>query len=212
MNYVRKVSLTGVALFMALAGIIILGGWVLAAVPPNLGTTRIALMTKQVSQGNNQSISVSAQLTDADKPLGNEPVEFSVAANFFGDKQVNLGIFQTDATGTAIIIYQPTWDGAYDFTATFKGDRTYSPVKITKTITYSGPVPQYQNESVGLTSVRQWITPSVFIGVGIVWLLLLFIGIRTLRGIYRAGRRTKVESRSYKPFGQVVYQKRSSEN
>ncbi len=212
MNFVRKVSLVGVALFLALAVIIMLGSWVVAAIPSSLGTTRIALMTKQVSQGNNQGISVSAQLTDADKPLGNEPVEFNVAANFFGEQQVNIGTVQTDATGTATTVYQPTWDGTYDFTAHFRGDGTHPHVQITKTITYSGPVPQYEPEAVGLTAVRRWVTPVIFTGVGIFWLLLIVIGVRTLSGIYRAGNQGVIESKSYQQFGDVVYQKRSSGN
>jgi hypothetical protein len=186
MKYVRKVSLIGVALLLALAVTVLLGSWALAAVPsvPSIsGTTRIVLTTKQVSQSNTEGIFVSAQLTDAGKPLVNEPVEFDVAANFFGEQQVILGTAQTDITGTATIIYQPTQDGTYDFTAHFRGDGTYPHIQITKTVTYSGPVSQYTPESAGLKPVREWITPVIYAGVGLFWVLLIIIGIRTLRGI-----------------------------
>jgi len=187
MNYVRNISLIGVALLLALAVTVLLGSWALAAVPSSSGTTRIILMTKQVSQGDSQGISVSAQLTDAGKPLINEPVEFDVAANFFNQQQVNIGTVQTDITGTASIVYQPTWDGTYDFTAHFRGDGTYPHIQITQTTTYSGPVSQYIPESVGLKPVRQWITPVIYTCIGLFWLLLITIGIRTLRGISRSG-------------------------
>jgi hypothetical protein len=186
MNHVRKVSLIGVALLLALVVTVVLGSWALAAVPPvpsSSGTTRIVLTTKQVTQSNTEGISVSAQLTDAGKSLVNEPVEFDVAANFFGVDQVNIGTAQTDITGTATVIYQPTQDGTYDFTAHFRGDGTYPHIQITKTVTYSGPVYQYTPESVGLKPVREWITPVIYGGVGLFWALLIIIGIRTLRGI-----------------------------
>jgi hypothetical protein len=186
-NNFRRLSLIGIALIAALTATVLLGSWGFAAIPSSSGTTRIALTTGQVSQGNNDSISVTAQLTDNGKPLGNEPVEFDVAANFFGDQQVNIGTVQTDATGTATVVYQPTWDGSYDFTAHFRGDATYPHIQITRTFTYSGPVPQYQPESAGLTTLRQWVTPVIYAGVGLFWLLLIIIGVRTLMGISRAG-------------------------
>ncbi len=214
MNHIRKWSPIGIALFLAVALTVILGSGVLAAVPANSGTTRITLMTKEISRGDNQSISVTAQLFDGDKPLGGQPVEFDMTANFFGDQQVNLGTVQTDATGTASLIYQPTSDGEYNFTAHFRGDGNHPHVEVARTITYSGPVTQYQPEEVGLTAVRQWITPIIYLGVGLFWLLLLVVGARTLMGISRAGKQSLVESqyKPYKHFGDVVYQKRSSRN
>jgi hypothetical protein len=208
MNCVRKVSPVGAALIIALTMTIFLGSWAFAAVPSSSGTTRIVLMTRQVSRGDNQNISVSAQLTDDGKPLGNQPVEFDVAANFFGEQQVNIGIVNTDATGTATIIYQPTWDGTYDFTAHFRGDGTYPHIQITRTFTYSGPIAQYDPEAAGLNPVRRWITPVIFTGVGFFWLLLIVIGIRTLMGIYREPPQVSGKSRRKE---RAVFQKQLTE-
>lgn len=212
MSYIRRLALTGIAVLLALVSTLLLGNWAFAAAPSISGTTRIILMTSQINQGDNSGVAVSAQLTDNGKPLGNEPVEFDLTANFFGDQQVNLGTMQTDATGTATFTFQPTTDGDYNITAHFRGDSTHPQVEVTRTITYSGPVSPYQPEAVGLTAVRQWITPIVYTGVGIFWLLLLAIAFRTLRGIYSAGKRRRGESKSYEQIADVVYQKTSSEN
>lgn len=185
MKYARRLSLPAIALLLASLLAIPTGGMVLAAVSSSSGTTRIDMAVSQVTQPNNR-ITVSSQLTDAGKPLGNEPVEFEMAADFFGTRQVSLGTVNTDATGTATIVYQPTWDGTYDFTANFNGDGNHPAVQITKTITYSGPVPQYSPAPVAFKPVRVWITPMIYAGVGLFWLFVIFVGIRTLRGIYRS--------------------------
>lgn len=186
MNHVRKVSLIGIALVLALAVTVLLGSWALAAVSSSSGTTRITMMIQQTNQSQNQDISVSAQLTDAGKPLVNEPVEFDVAANFFGQQQVNIGTAQTDITGTATILYQPSWDGTYEFTAHFMGDGNYPHIQVTRTLTYSGPVSQYTPNLGGLKPVREWVTPVIYGCIGLFWLLLILIGVRTLRGISRS--------------------------
>ena len=202
MRYIRKITLMGAALVAASAIIIIGGIWVApaaAAVNDATITTKIALMTKEISQGENTNIAVSAQLSDGSHPLGNEPVEFDIAANFFGDRQVNLGTAPTDATGTATLVYQPSWDGAQVITAHFKGDGPHAQADITKTINFSGPVPQYAPEPVGLAPVRQWVTPVVGIGIVIFWTILLFVGLRTLLGIYRS-RNKRLSSPRYIPL------------
>ena len=212
MKHARRLFKIGMTLFLALAVTVILANWVWAAEPSTSGTTRIIMNITQFDQGDNQGIAVSAQLTDNGKPLGNDPVEFDLSANFFGVQQVNLATVQTDATGTATITYRPTAEGEYNFTARFRGDESHPQVEVTRTYTYSGPVSQYQPEAVGLTAIRQWITPVIFLGVGIFWLLLIVIAVRTLGGIRRAGLQGTTKSKSYRKFGQVVYQKRSSGN
>lgn len=186
MKYIRRLSLPGITLLLASALSLATGGMVLAAVSSSSGTVKIDMALSQVTQPNNR-ITISSQLTDAGKPLGNEPVAFQMAADFFGTRPVNLGTVKTDATGTATLIYQPTWDGTYDFTADFNGDGNHPPVQITRTITYSGPVPQYSPDPVALKPVRVWITPVIYAGVGLFWLFVIFVGIRTIRGIRRSG-------------------------
>jgi hypothetical protein len=215
MSYLRKIPVIGIAFLLALVISVFLGSWVIsAAVPENSGTTRIALSTRELNQGNSASMSVSARLTDANQPLGNEPVEFDLAANFFGDRAVNLGTVVTDATGTASIIYEPRWEGTHVITARFKGDGKYATTEVTQAITFSGPVYQYQPESAGLTAVREWTTPLVISGLVIFWIFLLFVVIRTLRGISLVRRqlKTNAQHESYNRFDAVVYQKRSSRN
>ena len=219
MRYIRKITLIGAALLSALTIITISGSWMVpaaAAATDTTSTTKIALMTKEINQGENTNISVSAQLSDGSHPLGNEPVEFDIAANFFGDRQVNLGIVQTDATGTATLAYQPSWDGAQVITAHFKGDGPHSQADITKTINFSGPIPQYAPEPVGLVPVRQWVTPAIGLGIAIFWAILLFVGLRTLLGIYRSRNRWE-RSQQYNGlkrlnFSEKIYQSRDSGN
>lgn len=210
MSCQRKISVIGMALLLGLVISVFLGSWVVsAAVPENSGTTRISLTTREINQGDNIGISVSARLTDANQPLGNELVEFDLAANFFGDRQVNLGTVVTDATGSASIIYEPKWEGTHVITARFKGDDKHAKTEVTQAITFSGPVNQYQPESVGLTAVRQWTTPLIILGIVIFWIFLLFVIIRTLRGISLARRQLRINSQyeSYKRFDDVVYQR-----
>ena len=217
MNYARKISVLGIALLAALATTIIAGSWVVAAaVPPDSGATKIALTTIEVNQGKNTNISISARLTQGNQPLGNEPVEFDIAANFFGDRQVNLGAILTDATGSATLIYQPRWDGTQVITAHFKGDGPHPQVDVTKTITFSGSVPQYAPEPVGLTPVRQWITPVIGLCVVIFWALLLFVGLRTLLWIYCSRSRKLLRPQYIRlkggNLGETLFQDKDSEN
>jgi hypothetical protein len=221
MSRVQRAVMLASTLILTFSIVIVMGGWnVLAAVPADSsGTTKISLTIRELNQSDPQRISISARLTDTERPIGNLDVEFDVAANFFGEQQVNIGRAKTDATGTATIIYQPSWEGTQVITAHYTGNEKYPQVQVTKTITVSGPVAQYSSEPVGLLAVRQWITPLVGAGVIIFWALLIFVAVRTLRGISRSGkhpievshydfhRKPDIHHRKYRD---TVYQNRNS--
>ncbi len=185
MNHRRKVIVAVSAIFLALSMIMLWGGLTALAVADTSGSTKITLLAQEVKKGQDTSILVSARLFDANKPVGAVPVEFDVAADFFGSQQVNLGTVMTDATGTASLAYEPRWQGVHIITAHFRGDSTYPHVEVTRQINFSGPIPAYKTETVGLETVRQWITPVVVAGIIFFWVLLIFVIIHVLRGISR---------------------------
>jgi hypothetical protein len=195
MNSITRVALIGVILILVVAAVVYnvqssSGASTYDMIQPSAGSSssESSIMVAPNQTQISQQLRVSTIVRDSQgQPLVNVPVEFDVAVNFFGQQQVKIGTAQTDGRGMATITYQPTWDGTYDITAHFMGDANHPPVQGTRTITYSGPVPQYHPETVGLLPIRQWITPVVFAGVGLFWLILIFIGVRTLRGIFQAG-------------------------
>jgi hypothetical protein len=190
MNWIRGILRAGNAVLLALVATILAGGLtVFATASDSSGTTRITLTTSTVKQGNINAISISAHLADSEKPVGGEPVDFEVATDFFGDQQVNIGNAVTDATGTASIIYEPRWQGTHVITAHFRGDGSYPHVEVTTTISYSGLIPAYQPEPVGLQAVREWITPIVGLAIIGFWVFLILLAVYVLRGISR-GRKT----------------------
>ena len=142
-------------------------------------------------------LSLSARLRNGDRPLGNQHVDFFVGTDFFdqsvtaltqlepGEQQVYLGSGVTDATGTATISYQPRWSGTHAITAVFPGKGEYSATEAKLTLDVSG-APAYAPEPPGLEPLRQWAPVVIGLGVLGVWAGLLFVGIRTVRGISHA--------------------------
>lgn len=172
-----------IAILSALMSLVALGSWASAAAPSDAPTHKIAMTLLEGKITGTKVI--SARLTNGDQPLGNQPVDFFVTADFFGERQVKLDTVTTDATGTATITYQPRWDGIHIITARCHGDGNQPPVEVSQTIRFSGSAPAYVPKEVGLEPVRRWSPAALVIVVVAVWALLLFVAFRTLRGIAR---------------------------
>jgi hypothetical protein len=162
-------------------------GAVLAADPPGTsGVPDVMLTLQELPQEKSAgAITIRARLS-GDQPLGNQPVDFFVAADYFGEQEVYLGTVITDATGTAVLNYQPKWQGTHVVTARFQDDGDSSAVETTLTFQVSEPAGAYEAEPLGLMPVRNWTPVVVGFGVALVWALLLFVAFRTLRGISQA--------------------------
>ncbi len=154
---------------------------------PSTGGSSSESSTMVLPSQASQPFKISTVVRDSQgQPLVNAPVEFDVKTNFFGERPLKIGTSQTDGKGVATITYNPSTDGTYEFTVQYLGDGSHPQAVANQTITYSGPVAQYRSEAVGMLPIRTWITPVVFAGVGLFWLLLVVIAVRTLGGIFSA--------------------------
>src|SRR3970282_245769 len=60
-------------------------------------------------------------LNDQDPPLGGATVTFYMLTTVFGERLMKAGDAFTDATGTASLIYEPTWVGDHTVVVRFPG-------------------------------------------------------------------------------------------
>lgn len=184
MKSVKRSLATSIILLTLLVGMVLFGGLVNAVVSPDTAESHKIVLT--MIDGNTAKTKiVSARLTSGDHPMGNQPIDFYVAADFFGKQQVKLGTVMTDAAGTATIIYEPRWEGEHTFTARCHGDGDQSPVETSQVVQFSGQITPYTPPEVGLWPVRFW-SPVVLVGIVItIWALLIIVTFRTVRGIAR---------------------------
>jgi Ni/Fe-hydrogenase subunit HybB-like protein len=147
------------------------------------------------------AVHLTAKVTDATgAPVASAKVEFLLANNVFGPRQVPLGEVATDATGTAKMVigtdtkrFRPTATGPQEFVASYTAD---------------GQEPIDFSTNVNVTAARSAYTPAppkplagaggvlikaLFLIVGSVWILLITQVVRVLR-VTRPQRRTAASS------------------
>jgi hypothetical protein len=184
MMNMRKRLLIPIVPLLVFSAVLPIAGTVLAAEPP--GTSEapgVELTIQELQQKQSaEGITIRARLS-SEKPLGNQPVDFFVEADFFIEEEVYLDTVITDATGTAVLTYEPKWQGTHVVTARFPGDPDNPAVETTLTFEVADPVREYEAEQIGLAPVRNWTPVVVGLGVVAVWGLLLFTAFRTLKGI-----------------------------
>ncbi len=194
----RVLATLGAATLVALIVVALFGAATASADEgASVAATTLSLQKPREGSGTD-AISIPARLTDAEgNPLGNQPVDFFVSADFFGERPAKLGTVVTDATGTATLVYEPTWAGAHEITASFDGDATHAAAEATSTIDVSGPFPQYVPESMRLEALQRWAPAGAILLAVTVWALLAFVAIRTMSGITRAGARATADEASW---------------
>ncbi len=184
----RIVPISSLALAASIA-IILMGVPVLAAPPADSpggsGNTKTVLTLQSRPSAGKPDIILSVRLTDGQKPLGEQLVDFYVAADFFGKWEVNLGSTNTDATGNASISYQPHWQGTHVITARFSGNGQYAPVETQLTLNVADPAPQYAPAPSALSALGNGTLLAAGVAVLAVWATLLHVIFRTVGGIAR---------------------------
>lgn len=186
--------------------LLMVAGVAYAAAPDAAGKTQVNLNLRVAKSDSDTGVTfIAARLNSGDRPLGNQPVDFFVATDFFGQRQMRLGTGTTDATGTATIKYQPKWEGTHIITARFPGSTEYAPAEVKLSVEAPKPTALYTPEPVGLEEVSQWATVGAGVVVAVVWGLLLFIVIYVIRGIARVRVHPRTTGQDvYSPMKQSI--------
>jgi hypothetical protein len=133
-----------------------------------------------------QSVTLAARLHGPDgAPIRGETLDFYVLNSVFGEHLMKVGRAPTDATGTAEILYEPTWAGEHTVVVRYDG-ASYIPTQTTFRINAAGPAHVHENARFGLESVRSRAPLGAGLAVLAVWGTLALAVTRTVRGI-RAG-------------------------
>lgn len=117
-------------------------------------------------------------------------VTFAAATEFFGERWVPIGMAVTDTSGTASLVYSPTWNGSQVLVARTSGN---GGVQVSKpvSIEVNGALPGIAREREDLPIVRAWALP---VGVGVVvavWAVLAFLFLSAVIGIARRPTNTE---------------------
>jgi len=131
---------------------------------------------------------LQATVTGADGTAQSQvAVTFMAATEFFGERWVPIGNALTDTSGTATVIYTPTWNGEQRLVARVSGvegaDES-EPIVIQ----ISGALPAIASEPQSLPIVRAWALPIGVAVVVLVWIVLAFLFLSAVIGIARRPR------------------------
>jgi len=117
------------------------------------------------------SVVLAAKLLDEGQPLAGEPVSFYVVTTVFGERLMIVGSALSDATGTASLLYRPTWSGDYTVVARFAGVGEHGPSEVTFHFEANDVESPYHPAEFGIDPIRTWL--PVFVGA--VLLTVLFV-------------------------------------
>ena len=132
---------------------------------------------------------LGATLTTAEgKPLSDREVEFYQQAEFFGARDALLGTTTSDATGVALLVYQPAVRGRQVIKARFAGGGGLVPAEATATIEVREIVEPFEAEEIPLAVVREWLPSALGLVVAIVWTVLFGVLIKAVVEIKLAAR------------------------
>jgi hypothetical protein len=170
---------------LSLLGVVILsltlGGGRAAAAPTAVAVT--ALPPADIQPG--KPVTLGAKLVDTatNRPLGGYELQFFIMTDVFGERPMKVGQANTDATGSAYVLYKPSWEGETKVVVRYVGGVQYATGQGTYQFNAVGPVPVHQNASFGLEQIRRIAPWVIFALVGGVWAILAFVVVRTVRGI-----------------------------
>lgn len=170
-------------LFGALVTVLCLGPAALAVGAPAPQPTSLTLATNVLAGGE---VSVSARLTDAaGKAVGNQPLHFTIMADFMGKQAVPIDTGVTDTTGTASVTYTPIWVGAHEFRASFAGTSAFQEGKGSTSIQLSTAAPVYKPTNPELTLIRKVMAAASVTILLTVWATILGVMVRVGIGLGR---------------------------
>jgi hypothetical protein len=159
----------------------------LAALSVQAGAARAAdpQVTVEAAAADDETWRLSAKVTADDGAARSQvSVTFSVATEFFGERWVPVGTAVTDTSGTASLIYTPSWNGAQTLVA-----RASAPdgVQLSEpmVIDVIGALPAIAPEPDDLPLVRAWALPIGVAVVVAVWVVLALLFLSAVIGIAR---------------------------
>jgi hypothetical protein len=132
------------------------------------------------------SVVMSARLMDDGEPLAGMPVTFYIVTTVFGERLMNVGEALSDATGTASLLYRPTWEGEYTAVGRFAGAENLEAAETTFHFEAHDVESPYEPARFGLEPVRMWLPVAVGLVVVSVLFVLGFALITTVTGIRAA--------------------------
>jgi hypothetical protein len=137
-----------------------------------------------------QSVTLAARLHGPDgAPVRGETLDFYVINSVFGEHLMKVGQAPTDATGTAELLYEPTWAGEHTVVVRY-GGAAYTPTQTTFRINAAGPAHVHENARFGLEPVRAVAPLGAALAILAVWGTLALAVTRTVRGIRAAAPAT----------------------
>lgn len=150
---------------------------------------------------------LSASLrTDDGKPLSNRAVDFYLPTQVFGRREARLGTATTDATGLALLAYEPGVLGPQTIRARFVGSEAEAGAQAAARIEVHEVADPFEPRPLPLAPLRQWLPVALVAAVLVVWAVLLGTLRSTavaLRAAVRAtipGRRPAAAPRTGGPF------------
>lgn len=173
-----------VGLLLALALV-----WAPAAAPAQAGgpgpVTLLPLPPGEQTPGQ-ESVVLSARVLLDGRPLAGAKVTFYILTDVFGQRLMKVGEATADVSGTAAIIYQPTWDGDHTVVVRFAGTSELAPTQTSYHFQAAGSVSPYEPAKFGLEPVRRWLPAAVGLVVLAVWASLGYALASTALGIRAA--------------------------
>lgn len=131
-----------------------------------------------------QSLTLTARLQDsAGAAVSGAPVTFYVLTNVFGERLMNVGEIPTDATGTASLVYKPTWEGDHTVVVRYAGSAENAPAQVAFQFNATGPMAEHVDAPFGLEPIRRWAPLAIGAVVLAVWGTLGLVLLRAVRGI-----------------------------
>jgi hypothetical protein len=137
------------------------------------------------NQESGKPVTLGAKVVDTTngRPVSNVEVTFLVQTDVFGPRLMNIGKAVTDATGSAYVLYKPSWVGDTNVVLRFLGNSQYTAAEGKLNFNAIGPAHIHENARFGLEPVRA-VAPFVVAAVVLaVWGALIFTVIHTVRGI-----------------------------
>lgn len=125
------------------------------------------------------------------KAIGSETVRFYDIVDLFGPREMLIGSTTTDATGRAELTYLPATAGERRIVALYAGSDHISPVRGQATLHATVTRTAYEPEPAGLALFSSRVPYVVGVVVLIVWALIAYAFISTVRGILTGARSGK---------------------
>ena len=126
---------------------------------------------------------LSATLVAPDaKVAGERRVGFYQHVDLLGSRDALLGSATTDASGVAVLVYEPAQTGRQVVTARFAGADLLPASEASITFVVDEAVPPYDQEPLPYLAIRPWLTYLVSGAIIWIWLVLLFVLVRGVVG------------------------------